>query len=176
MIPNDQKVSPEIRSAKKWKSFVILIIGIVLSIAATIYSLKYLKSIAKQEFTLVCNEVKAKINIRLFTQAQLLRSGAAFFAASKSVTRNDWKVFIESNKLNKNLPGITDIGFSVIIKKEQLQQHIQLSTKRRVENVSIMTWPAKAIKLFQAKKNKSVYRFLNRLTRYLKMTMRILSI
>ncbi len=41
MIPNDQKVSPEIRSAKKWKSFVILIIGIVLSIAATIYSLKY---------------------------------------------------------------------------------------------------------------------------------------
>ncbi len=74
---------------------------------------------------MVCNEVKAKINIRLFTQAQLLRSGAAFFAASKSVTRNDWKVFIESNKLNKNLPGITGIGFSVIIKKEQLQQHIQ---------------------------------------------------
>ncbi|MCX6189950.1 MAG: hypothetical protein NTW54_10200 [Bacteroidetes bacterium] len=83
MLTNDQKVSPKIRSAKKWKSFVILIIGIVLSIAATIYSLIYLKSIAKQEFTLVCNEVKAKINTRLFTQAQLLRSGAAFFAASK---------------------------------------------------------------------------------------------
>ncbi len=110
---------------KKWNSFTLLIIGIVLTLAAAFYTNKESEMIVKQDFALVCNEIKAKITLRLYTHAQLLRSGSSFFAAKEVVSRKDWKKFIESSKLNRNLPGVQGVGFSVIIEKEHLQQHIQ---------------------------------------------------
>jgi PAS domain S-box-containing protein len=120
-----QNMSPKILFTKKWQSFAILIIGIVLTLAAAIYTKKDSETVAKHEFALVCNEIKTKITTRLYTHAQLLRSGSALFAASDEVTRKVWKLFVENSRLNKNIPGIQGVGFSVIIKKELLQQHIQ---------------------------------------------------
>jgi len=120
-----RNMSRKILFTKKLKSFAILIIGIVLTIVAAIYTKKDSETLAKREFALVCNEITTKISTRIHSHAQLLRSGASLFATSDSVTRKDWKIFIESSKINKNLPGIQGVGFSVIIKKEQLQQHIQ---------------------------------------------------
>jgi PAS domain S-box-containing protein len=108
-----------------WKSYVILIIGIILTIIAAIYTKNDLETQSKNEFALVCNEIKTKIDIRLHAQAQLLRSGSAFFEASDTITRKSWKTFYDNSKLYKSLPGIQGYGFSLIIKKEQLQQHIQ---------------------------------------------------
>ena len=127
-MSNDTKyrnMIPKFLFTKKWNSFAILIIGLVLTILATIYAKRNSETLAKLDFALVCNEITSKISARLHSHAQLLRSGASLFASSDSVTRKDWKVFIESSKLDKNLPGIQGVGFSVIFHKEQLQQHIQ---------------------------------------------------
>ncbi len=140
-ISNDTKyrnMGLKILFTKKWKSFAILIIGIVLTIAATIYTKKYSETVAKREFALVCNEITTKITTRLHSHAQLLRSGASLFVTSDSVTRKDWKIFIESSKINKNLPGIQGIGFSVIIKKEQLQQHNQQIRKEGFPEYTVL--------------------------------------
>ena len=123
--PKYRNMSRKILFTNKWKSFAILITGIVLTIAAAIYTKKDSETLAKHEFALVCNEITTKISTRLHSHAQLLRSGASLFATSDSVTRKDWKIFIESSKINENLPGIQGVGFSVIIKKEQLQHHNQ---------------------------------------------------
>jgi len=63
--------------------------------------------------------------MRLHAHAQLLRTGAAFFAAFDTVTRNKWREFINQAKIVKNLPGIQGVGFSLVIPKNELQQHIQ---------------------------------------------------
>ncbi len=118
-------ILPKTISRKTWVPFTILIIGIVLSITAAIYTKKDLENISKREFSLVCDEIKAKIHSRLHAHAQLLRSGTSFFAAADSVSRKDWQVFIENSELNKNLPGIQGVGFSLIIKKAELQKHIR---------------------------------------------------
>lgn len=118
-------MSPKFLIKKAWISFAILIIGIGLTIAVAIYTKNDSEAIAKHEFALECNEIKTKITTRLYTHAQLLRSGSSFFAASDTVSRKEWKKFIGSSKLDKNLPGIQGVGFSVIIKKKQLQRHIQ---------------------------------------------------
>lgn len=120
-----QNIIPKVFSKNTWKSFLILIIGIVLTFAATIYTKNEFENHLKHEFAFVCSDIKTKIVARLYSHAQLLRSGSSFFAASDTITRKDWKIFDESSKLNKNLPGIQGFGFSLIIKKEQLQQHIQ---------------------------------------------------
>jgi len=54
----------------------------------------------------------------------LLRSGTALFGGSDSITRQDWRNFIERIKIYKNLPGIQGVGFSKVIAGNQLKQHI----------------------------------------------------
>jgi PAS domain S-box-containing protein len=108
-----------------WKAFVILLLALVLTVLATLYSWKLRKENLSNEFSSVCKEVETKIDLRLHAHAQLLRSGSAFFAASDSISRIDWKAFNEVARINKNLPGIQGLGYSLIVPKDQLQRHIQ---------------------------------------------------
>ena len=108
-----------------WISFSILITGILLTIITAFHTKSRQESVKKHDFELVCNEICTKITTRLRAHAQLLRSGSSFFAAFESVSRKDWKIFIENSKIEKNLPGIQGVGYAVIIKKEHLNLHIQ---------------------------------------------------
>jgi signal transduction histidine kinase len=107
-----------------WKALVILLSGLVLTIIAVNQTQKNVKDIANQDFESSCNDIKLKLDARFKAHAQLLRSGAAFFAASDTVTREEWRKFIASEKINRNLPGIQGVGYSLIIPKNQLTQHI----------------------------------------------------
>jgi PAS domain S-box-containing protein len=108
-----------------WMAFAFLIVGLGLTILITYHINKNVEARAKAEFALVCNEIEVKIEMRLHAHAQLLRTGAAFFAASDTVTSNKWSEFINQAKIEKNLPGIQGVGFSLVIPKNQLQQHIK---------------------------------------------------
>ena len=118
-------MSPKILFKKAWISYAILIIGIGLTFAVAIYTKNNSETLAKQEFALLCDEIKTKITTRLNTHALFLRSGSSFFAASDTVSRKEWEKFIGNSNYENYLPGIQGVGFSAIIKKEQLQQHIQ---------------------------------------------------
>jgi PAS domain S-box-containing protein len=107
------------------KALIVLMVGFILTIAAAFYSARQEATKEKNEFSLIGNEIKTKISARLHAHAQLLRTGAAFFAASDTVTRKSWKTFNESAKIELNLPGILGLGFSVLIPENQLQEHIQ---------------------------------------------------
>ncbi|NVO03534.1 MAG: CHASE domain-containing protein, partial [Bacteroidetes bacterium] len=120
-----------------WKAFLALLIGLILTILSAFYIDYDAKVQAKTELTLVCNEIKTKIFTRLQAHAQLLRSASSFFAASDTVTRKEWKSFNEHGNINKNLPGIQGVGFSQIIPKNELQQHIQKIRNEGFPNYTI---------------------------------------
>ena len=108
-----------------WKALIILVVGFVLTTVFAFYTESSIEARSKSEFSLVCNELTTKMNDRLQAHAQLLRNGSAFFAASDTVTRKEWKTLVEHYKTNEHLPGIQGAGFSFIIPKNQLQNHIQ---------------------------------------------------
>ncbi len=81
--------------------------------------------IAEQEFTFGCNEIQKKIAYRLDDHARILQSGAALFDASEMVTREEWRIFTQHQKVEKSLPGIQGIGFSLLIPREELTRHVQ---------------------------------------------------
>ncbi|MEI7596699.1 MAG: CHASE domain-containing protein, partial [Bacteroidota bacterium] len=120
-----------------WKALTIFVICIILSFGISFHVKRDVESQEKKEFSLVCNEIKSIISARLHAHAQLLRCGSTFFSASDSVTRLQWKIFNERAKISKNLPGIQGIGYSKIIKKNQLQHHIQSIKKEGYPNYSI---------------------------------------
>lgn len=106
-------------------AFVFLLLGFILTATVAFYSYQTSKAQAEKDFASECNEIQTKFSTRLHAQALLLRSGAAFFSTSDSVTRKQWKAFIEGMRINKNLPGVQGVGYSTIVPKKQLQAHIQ---------------------------------------------------
>ena len=123
--------------AYSWKAFVILLLGFMLTGMAAFYTQQNQKEEAKKEFALICNDLKVVLDTRLHAHANYLRSGAAFFAASDLVNRNNWKVFVEGIKIEKNLPGIQGIGFALIVPKTQLPQHLQHIRQQGFPNYNI---------------------------------------
>ena len=112
-------------SLHMWKALINLLIGLILTVFVSYLIYVDVEKQTEKEFLLVCNELKTKIETRLHAHAQLLRSGAAYFNASDTVTRINWSEFVEQSKIDKNLPGIQGVGFSLIIPKSQLEQHTQ---------------------------------------------------
>lgn len=110
---------------KEWKAILILLVGIVLSVVATFFTKEYVHKSIIQDFEFSCDEIEIKINERLKAHAQLLRSGKAFYAASDTVTRDEWKNFNKNKKIDQYLPGIMGVGYSLIIPKNKLNKHIQ---------------------------------------------------
>ena len=112
-------------SKNGWIALVILILGFVLTGIMTFLIHREVESDANQEFASICNEIKIRTANRLHECEKLLRTGSAFITASDTVSRDAWKTFYESSNYQKNLPGAQGFGYSMLIPKNQLQQHIK---------------------------------------------------
>ena len=106
------------------KALLFLGLGILFTIVATFYTKQDVERELDKNFKLVCNDITSKTEARLHSHAQLLRTGSALFAATDSVTRDEWRGFCERARINKNLPGIQGLGFSLIIPKDGISKHI----------------------------------------------------
>lgn len=120
-VPNLLKI---ITSENYWKAFVVLIIGVFITLALTLYTFYDVETQNKLEYNEVYNDLKNKIDLRLHAHAQLLSGGAAFFEIVDTVTRKQWENYNKKLHIDNNLLGIQGVGFSLIIAKEQLQKHI----------------------------------------------------
>ncbi len=111
-------------SRRVWRAWVVLAMGLTLTTLATLYTERDVKSLHRRELVLIGEEIAARIDARLHAHAQVLRSGAAFFAGSEDVTRNEWREFIVRSRIGLNLPGIQGIGFSLLIPASELAAHL----------------------------------------------------
>lgn len=108
------------------KSLIIFLLSLSLTLVLALLIKQSAEKNARQNFELICLEIQNKIDVRLKAHAQLLRSGAAYFTASDTVTHQEWKRFNESENIDANLPGILGVGFALWIPKNQLATHIQM--------------------------------------------------
>jgi signal transduction histidine kinase len=106
-------------------SFTILVIALVITVAATIYTKEDLENQAKHEFALVYNDIKTRVLSRLTTQSLLLQSCSSFISASDTVTWDDWKFFIQNSKISQNILGYQGIGLNIITHKDCLKEQPQ---------------------------------------------------
>jgi len=101
----------------------ILVAGLIFTVVMSLHSKLMVDQAALREFEFTCNEIRINILERLKGNAQILRSGVAFFNASDSVTREDWHDFTEALHLETNYPGIQGIGYSLLIPPDALIRH-----------------------------------------------------
>jgi len=106
-------------------AFLVLIIGLIFTGALSYSTYINLGKEEDKDFEMVCQEINTKIIARLYAHAQLLRSGAAYIIGSDKVTRTEWHDFVEKCKIDKNLPGIQGVGYSVVVPEKELAELTQ---------------------------------------------------
>ncbi|MFO1320169.1 MAG: PAS domain S-box protein [Burkholderiales bacterium] len=77
-------------------------------------------------------EVADAFDARLSTLEQVMRGGAGLLARRPDMTREDWRIYVESLRIPESARnGTTDIGFMERVTREELPGHVR---KRRIED------------------------------------------
>ncbi|MEI7811604.1 MAG: CHASE domain-containing protein [Ignavibacteria bacterium] len=98
-----------------WTALFLLTGGLLLTLTACLLLKTDIEKDAKTEFGLTCIELNNRISARLHTHAQLVRSEAAFFENSETVTQSEWQNFSAIQMIEKNSKGIQGAGYAAII-------------------------------------------------------------
>ena len=116
---------PETRVKRKvWQAFIILIIGLIITLIATLSAKSQLDEVGKQEFTADSNKLRQKIQDRFSAQEAILLTSAGFFNTIDTVTREDWHIFIRNINVDYYFPGTQAFGFAEFIPPAELPGHI----------------------------------------------------
>jgi PAS domain S-box-containing protein len=120
-----------------WRAIVVLLIGLVLTGVITESFHRNVETKSYEDFLSISNEISHRISVRMKAHEQLLKTASAYFEASDSITRKEWKDFIEHAELFKDLPGIQGIGYSVIIPANKLKDYTQRIRKEGFSSFNV---------------------------------------
>ena len=67
-------------------------------------------------------EAQAAIRVRMTNYVDALHGGTSFFAASKSVDRDEWRVYAASLQLSKRYPGINGLGVILVVTPDRVEE------------------------------------------------------
>jgi PAS domain S-box-containing protein len=91
----------------------------------------------KTEFEVLTIEVLAKLDARLATYTQILRSASGLFLASSDVTREEWAAYVAHLELERNFPALPALAFARMIKDAELNAFIEEMRASGVADFSI---------------------------------------
>lgn len=83
----------------------------------------------QDEFDAHVRETARHVEDRMKVYEQMLRGIKAMFAASGSVSREQFRTYITRLRLNENFPGIDAVGFAPIVTLPQWHRHIESMRK-----------------------------------------------
>lgn len=109
------------RSAAAWLA---LGIGLVLSVVMWDNFRGHLAKRAEDRFEHRTEAARNTLVSRLKDYEQVLRGGAALFAASDDVTRGEWRTYVSALRLDASLPGVQGMGYTVMVPASRLQAHL----------------------------------------------------
>jgi PAS domain S-box-containing protein len=97
------------------------------------------ESDARRNFDSKMRETNLIILKRMNTYEQVLLGGIGLFAASDTVTREEWKIYVENLLINKNFPGILGIGYSYRLPHTDSLKFVKAMQREGFSNFRI--WP-----------------------------------
>lgn len=94
---------------------------------------------AKRSFDFKIRETNQTILKRMHAYEQVLLGGIGLFAASDTVTREEWKIYIQNLLINKNFPGILGMGYSYNLRHSDSLKIVRTMQSEGFTNFRI--WP-----------------------------------
>ena len=128
------------------KSLILLVFGFFLSTIVTYNYKKDNDKKVKNELKNKATDLRDKIQSRLNAYMQFSRTSSAFFHSSDTITRDDWKVFVEGSKISKHLEGFQGVAYIKHVPDYFLQKHINRVKEELKYNYSV--FPKKEFKVY----------------------------
>ncbi|RYZ62811.1 MAG: PAS domain S-box protein, partial [Chitinophagaceae bacterium] len=86
------------------------------------------------------DNIHSAIGVRMTAYEQVLRSAVGFFYSSDTVTRSDWKAYVQTLRLQDYYPGIQGLGYTARVLPEKKETFVN---KVRAEGFpGFAIWPA----------------------------------
>ena len=106
-----------------WPALVMFMMGFSLMCAAALVVKDGIDAIARKDLIVFSDETKNDLLTRLHADAQRLRIASSLFEVTGITSREQWRNVIIRQELERELPGIQGIGYSVIVSARQLASH-----------------------------------------------------
>lgn len=104
-------------------AFAVLAISLILTLVFWYFSAESFAHRGRDRFLYLAEKEKLTLLSRMQAYEQVLRGGAALFAASGTVSRAEWRTYIAHLGLDLALPGIQGTGFARVLAPAEVAAH-----------------------------------------------------
>lgn len=100
------------------------LISLIASVAVFLMVESIIRSRGEMAFTTVTNDNLAALDARLGSYRQALDGLAGLLDASDEVTARDWQRYVDALKIDNNLPGLSGLGYVVMVERSQTERFL----------------------------------------------------
>lgn len=104
-------------------AWVVLVLALLMTLVLWRQSEREVFHRQQDHFLRLAEKQRNILNSRMHDYEQVLRGGAALFAASNTPSREQWRVYVDMLELDKTLPGILATGFAVMVPNQARSAH-----------------------------------------------------
>lgn len=115
---------PSSTNSRRYLAWIVLLAALLPVLLAWQGLIEQRQLIADRQFDLLSQEIREAIDERLHDHEQILLGGAGLFDASETVSRQEWHTYVERLRLTENYPGILGVGYSQLVRPDQLAAHV----------------------------------------------------
>jgi PAS domain S-box-containing protein len=119
--------------------YFVLAVSLLVTLLATYYVLKTSEARDRSQFQNAVQRTQDSIRNRLETYIELLRAGSALFAATGTVNRDQFHIYVERLDVSRRFPGVQGIGFSARVRPEEKTAFIAEMQRQGLKDFRI--WP-----------------------------------
>jgi len=124
-------------SISKSTTYLVLFVGIVLSVLISFYTYQQEAKQEKLRFEIATKQITFLIQSRMDAYRQVLLGGAGLFYAADNVTRDVWREYVFAQKIESTFPGIQGLGYSTVVRAAEKESHIEAIRAEGFPNYTI---------------------------------------
>ncbi len=123
----------------RWPGLLLFAAGIFVTVLLARHAHRDALAVSQREFGFAGQEIGLKVQERLHAHEHILRSGAGLFAVVDTLTRLQWRAYVQSLQIEKHWPGIQGVGFARLVPRGELAGHLE--EVRRDGFPAYRVWP-----------------------------------
>ncbi len=108
---------------KEWLGCLILVAGLSISYAIWSISIRNHEDIEKARFISTGELISTSLARRMNSNEQILRGGAALFNMNNNTSREQWRTYVSSLRIDETSPGMQGVGFILRVVDKDKAQH-----------------------------------------------------
>jgi PAS domain S-box-containing protein len=158
-----EMTAPPPSRRRRWAGLAWAAVPLALGLGATLEGWQYSRNsnhaVRRVQFEFTANGVVNEITDRLEAHVQTLWGAAGLLAANPSVTREQWRAYVDALQLTQRLPSARVVGFAKRVPKSEKEAHVRTMRAQGFANYDI--WPERGreesipITLFEPLENRN---------------------